>query len=233
MSNDPTFQKQGMLRVLFRNDSNWSWLDMGKPRGIPVAFNSIEYEPQGRPPPRWGAQQYRTQDGEAPRFGTNMGDQSLCMGCFEAIDVLDMSNQSVVSGCQYLFRVTILPEIQLFFMITGVNGGAVVLPGFGLFNLDTRPNAWTYITPEEVFTGYWQIGVLTPSFGATAWLSVENSPSRQYHGGPGQASLIFSISGNALIDSPLSAGREHAAPALDGVCYLNEARSSPYAFMTR
>jgi hypothetical protein len=201
---DPTYQTKGQLVLSLVCNMNVSSQASQNPvLGLSSQFNQLIYSPPAQPPPAWTAgQQYVISNGTVYGFGAMVAPQnasySIQAGAFVPLTINDMSSNSVVTEKGYQFTIDIGDNqwgksIQLFALISGVAGGSVVTPGFGLFNLGKRPLAWTYVTPKQ-FTGDWQIGLLTPHSQTPMWLSVDYAPPKNYGQGL-QARLNFAIAG--------------------------------------
>lgn len=206
IAQDPTLQTSGALEVNLKLVWNAAYINpQGAFHGMPVSFNSIMYGPPNELPPPWASgNQYSAISGaQVPGFGAMLPIQGWTSqaGYVQCVRVSDMSSNAVVAGKTYAFAVDLSSlGIQLYFMLTGGSGGTTVTPGFGLLNLGTNPNAWTYITPTQ-FNGAWEIGLLSPFSDAPVWLSVEYAPPKDY--GQGIVSrLIFTCTGGTVTQSP-------------------------------
>lgn len=176
------------------NNTNWS---------KSIEASTIAYFPKDEPPPPWSkSQQWDYYTGRALPFKAPHGDYYV--GAYNTIRIADRSNNAVEQNKQYCFYTTVESySIQLYFELSGVDGGSVCLPGFGLYNLLKHPKAWTYITPE-VFEGQWGINLISPGY-VTLYLSVEYVP---YQGTAPDiitnSGLIFSFQGAGYSSLDLS-----------------------------
>lgn len=235
---DLTLQANGQLNVLLKLDWNASGIyNLGQLTGMRVAFDSIKYGPPNEPPPTWTPKkQYSAINSpNIPGFGAMIPRQGYSQqaGYAGVVMIPDMSINTVVSGKTYAFTVNVMYNwIQLYFLITGTPTGSTLLPGFGLWNLNTNPNAWSYIHPEQ-FTGEWEIELLSPQSAAPVWLSIEYAAAKDY--GQGSiAKLIFSCTGGTMTDGWWSTINQDNSPSTftetsvsTGTQYIHE-RSDSY-----
>jgi|SRR5665213_1896163 len=228
-STDPTLQTEGCLFVGLNPAMNATSFEQHgggiNLTGLPVAFAGIDYLPLSAPPPPWVKDkigkrgQYRAGDGDA--FGARgMVPYSGGLrqsGTCGVLAVWDMSPHAVLPTKAYALKVAVSPQgenwIQLYVKITGGPNGSTVLPGFGLWNLGSNPNAWTYVTPPEPFTGEWMIGLHTWASFPVVWLSVEYAPPKVYRPGLLESRLVFTIAG-LTENQALSSGGELEAEQL-------------------
>ncbi len=61
--------------------------------------------------------------------------------------------------------------------IVGVDGGSVLRPSIGLYNLVTKPNEWTYVSPER-FSGEWGFQVVSTGWNLSTGVSVIYNPGQ-------------------------------------------------------
>jgi hypothetical protein len=240
---DPTVQTKGTLIVGLKTDLNVTQHTFGQPDlfGCPVAFAGITYGPPNAPPPAWtSGKQYNSGKGTAygamgplPSSATIVFQAGVC----QVLGITDMSTNAVVSGKTYALTISVGWQnwIQLYVRVTGGPNGSTVLPGFGLWNLVTSPNAWTYVTAPEPFTGEWMIGLHSPVSFAVVWLSAEYAPPKDYGKGHLESRLLFTCAGS-MTRNWLTAAGEPAPQEQDfleqlnapvGIQYLHE-RSHPH-----
>jgi hypothetical protein len=240
---DPTVQTQGRLMVGLKADMNVTRYnsDGSGLIGLPITFAGLVYGPQNAPPPAWSngppkPNQYRAGNGAvcgAMGMVLSPGPAFISQtGACWVLSVWDMSAQTVLPNKTYAFAISVGSEnwIQLYVRITGGPNGSTVLPGFGLWNLGTNRNAWTYVTPQEPFTGEWMIGLHSPASFAVVWLSVEYAPPKDYRVGI-ESRLLFTIAGLTLtryIVPPGESQTEDLAEQLKGGIQHLHARSRPH-----
>jgi len=228
---DPTFQARGAMGVFFSNQTDWGGATAtGSPgggTGVDPSQATLQYLPLDSPPPTWQrGSDWRT-------FGQKVvlppsqltvpvpGSSNIWMsGNGMPLYITERGPSKAVPGGTYLFNQPVTPGaytlISLHFMIVGGDRGSTVQPGFGLFNLVSRPNAWTYIYPEGGFTGSWSVPLRTVDFFTYATLSVSYVPysdligpgpmSRLCYGVSGQSRIVFNVWNTAQ-------GAEPEAPA--------------------
>lgn len=208
---DPTLQASGSLQCLLKID--WD-------SGFRTTFGTVSPGPDKDPGPPWsqGKQYLATGPNTVVLpFGVGPGSGSVAF----PVSVPDMSNATVAPGKSYALTVNVSPWgnnwIQLYFVLTGTAAGTTVLPGFGLWSLNTNPNAWTYLTPTQ-FTGEWEIELFSPTSALPVWLSIQYAPPRSY-GSPNLISrLSFICSGGG---SGLGAQDQPSPPPAGDIQYLN------------
>jgi hypothetical protein len=244
-ASQPTLQTKGSLAVGLKMDFNVSTYptNFTQPRGKSVRFGQIVYGPPDEPPPPWtNGNQYSTGAGQAygamgmaPIYGPGYLYQ---MGAYYVMWIPDMSSNAVVTGKTYAFTFPLGSSnwIELYFRIKGGPNGSILLPGFGLWSLGSNPHAWTYVTPQEAYTGEWMIGLYSPASFAVMWLSAEYAPLKDYGSGAPQARLLFTCSGltaTSFYSSPHTADRPPSEPAEEpvGIQHLHE-RSHPHVLYT-
>jgi hypothetical protein len=211
---DPTVQTKGKLLVGLKTDINVTFYTVGQSDwfGLPVAFAGIVYGPPNAPPPAWtSGRQYFS--GKGTSYGA-MGptppssNYVFQAGVCQVLGIPDMSTNAVVPGKTYASAISVGRQnwIQLYVRVTGGPNGSTVLPGFGLWNLITSPNAWTYVTAPEPFTGEWMIGLHSPVSFAVVWLSVEYAPPKDYGKGHLESRLLFTCAGSTVGSMVKAAG---------------------------
>jgi hypothetical protein len=208
---DPTMQTSGGMLVVLKNLTNLTsvYSNPASSTGLPVQPNPPTYTPLNQPPPAWTqGKQYRVWNQPAYTYGSLIPidyNLSTAAGVAQAVKIMDMSSQTVVTNKQYQFTVDTPisgpPSVRLFWNISGVSGGSTVMPGFGLYNLVTAPGAWTYLTPPT-FTGNWSIELANPQYAEPVTLSVSYI-SLSYVSDYGNVSrLAFTIAGGGVTYIP-------------------------------
>jgi hypothetical protein len=211
---DPTFQASGAMGVFFSNQTDWGWITAtGAPAGgtgVDPSQATLQYLPLDMPPPPWR----RGSDWQT--FGQKVvlppwqlpvpaaSSTNVWMsGSGMPLLIAERGPSRAVPGGTYLFNQPVTPGaytlISLHFMVVGGEHGSTVQPGFGLFNLVSRPNAWTYVYPEGGFTGSWSLPLRTVDFFTWATLSVSYVPFSIVAGSGPISRLCYSVSGQSRI----------------------------------
>ncbi len=233
-SADPTFETQGPMGVFLCNRT-----DNGGANAIttvPTAFSGMWTYPQKalltygniQPPPPW----VQGTDWQVPTVSTG-GAYALAQDQFPSstssnppnwrqggsacvMSVSDRSSQKVLPGFQYFFDQPLLvgdgTQLSIHFTISGTGTGSTVVPGFGLWNLISRPGAWTYLYPVS-FDGIWSIQLRSDDFLDFATLSVTYVPYSTLRSAPAMSRLFYSVSGSARAVYPFKIA---TAQAVDG-----------------
>lgn len=210
---DPTMQTSGGMVVAVKNLTNLTYVNRGNPpSGLPVNPNPPTYTPLNQPPPPWTqGKQYHASNRTAYTYGALLQDtygNAGAAGLVDPVWITDMSSQTVLTNKQYRFTVdtpiSSAPSVRLFWEISGVSGGSTVMPGFGLYNLLTAPDTWTYVRPPE-FTGNWSIELANPAYAEPVTLSVSYIAVSWVADFIGNMSrLAFTIAGGTLTGFPQS-----------------------------
>ena len=211
MSTDVTFQTEGGMVALVKNETNWgeSGVVFGTGRGgntdrwLIAEDTALTYLPEDKPPKAWVGD---GQDYLAPtpalvsRLVVNRSPLILVPGDFPTsvyrgpqwlVAVNDRSKARVEEDKSYIFTTAIVGAVslgvQLRFTITGVPGGSVVEPAVGLFNTKQNPGAWYYHRPAGGFPGDWSFRLQNPYFDTYLSIQVEYVPAA-----PGPLRTLFS-----------------------------------------
>jgi hypothetical protein len=207
ITNDVTFQSSGRLVVSLKCDWNVNVIRnyrSNDPRnaGLKIAFDKLAYVPANEPPPPWSKdKQYACVDDTVFGF---MGawanaDILVAAGVLAPVVIRDMSSHSVANDKGYWFTFNCGDlEVRLSFIVFGVPGGSILKPGFGVFNLATNPNAWSYLYPDQ-FSGRWMIGFDVAQSQTPMWLSLDYAPPKIYGSSMlPEARLNYTIAGSYL-----------------------------------
>lgn len=163
---DPTMQTTGPMTSYIEFDNGTG----GYMRQSQV---TLEYFPHDAPPPPWTeGTQWTNLTSKIGQFGVKVPANVAS----PVLEVTDRSSQSIPLGKAYLFT----QHVQLwqtYFEIHGVQGGSTCLPGIGLYNLISNPNAWTIIKPQT-FDGTWAVSWLSPTSIAPITVSVTYAPAQ-------------------------------------------------------
>ncbi len=163
---NPTFQQSGITRIFCINRSNGTL-------GINYFPPGLTYSPPSTPPWTEGKQWVDLRSGKTAKlapFPTG--------GALPVLELSDRSNQSVIENDTYLFHYT-FSSCRIYLELHGVDGGSVIKPGIGLYNLKDAPQAWTYITPQ-IFEGSWEIQWINPYYVTPISMTIAYVPQR-YH----------------------------------------------------
>jgi hypothetical protein len=212
----------GKLNVMLRLDWNAGVTDENGvlQDGMHLNFDKIVYGPATAPGSAWtaGTQYWAVPGGILAGFGMSVGrgggyrSQAGYAGAFR---INDTSPATVVPGKSYAVSANVGSSwIQLYALISGASTGSTVLPGFGLWNLESHPNEWIYVTPME-FDGFWEITLHSPISDAPVLLSIEYAPVKNYGSGAIESRLVFTCRGGSLMQTrpPVL---DDSAPALPG-----------------
>jgi hypothetical protein len=248
---DPTRQKSGKLKVMLRLDWNVGSTNLKGALlgGMPLAFDEIVYGPAKEPGSGWTAgTQYWSpaKGGKVAGFGLPLSDPDYYGNAFaqagyaNAFMVYDMSTATVAPDKTYAVTVGVVSSgILLYFLVAGALAGSSILPGFGLWNLDTKPKAWTYLTPIE-FDGLWEITLLSPSSDVPMLLSIEYAPPRDYLGqNQLESRLVFTFRGGTVFGQNYGSSVDPLPHAPDddepvGFQYLQHRRgNAPYVLRNK
>ncbi len=221
-STDPTFETKGPMGIFLCNRT-----DNGGANAIttvPTNLSGMWTMPQqasltfiGQPPPAWvqgtdwkiptvpAGNFYALAQDQFPSPTSNTSSLWRQGGSTCVMSITDRSSNKVVQGAQYIFdqpcQVGSGTQISLHFIISGVTGGSTVLPGFGVWNLKSRPGAWTFLSPTS-FDGVWSVQLRSDDFLDYATLSVTYVPFNTLTSGPAMSRLFYSVSGSARATYP-------------------------------
>jgi hypothetical protein len=227
-SQDPTFEARGPMGIFLCNRT-----DVGDTNSIttpPTLLSGIDTSPQeatltygaGQPPPPWvqgtdwkvpAALSYAVLPDQFP-LALSAGFWVLA-GSACVMSVSDRSANRVALGAQYVFDQPFFLQgtaLSMHFTISGIAGGSTVLPGFGLWNLGSRPGAWTYVTPTS-FDGVWSIQLRSDDFFDYATLSVTYVRYSTLNSAPSMSRLFYSVSGSANATFPFPVTASHVIDA--------------------
>ena len=222
-SSDPTFETQGPMGVFLSNQT-----DFGGENAIltPSTYStgiypipsqvSLGYGPSGNPPPPWTAgTDWKVISADSTvgltllpnTFPVNFPNLAwwYASGSSCVMSVTDRSDNKVALGGQYVFDLPFMAgpgtTLSMHYTVSGVSGGSTVLPGFGLWNLNSNPGAWTYVAPTS-FDGVWSLQLRSDDFLNYATLSVAYVNYSPMNMGPTMSRLFYSVSGNNSVTFP-------------------------------
>jgi hypothetical protein len=213
-SDDYTFQANGPMAVFFRNDADQRAGVYNGTRwggtGIDPTKVRLQYLPIVQPPPPWVQNtDWSIAGAPAQPFPYQAMPSRMGQGSVQPLYINERGPAKVVSGASYLFDQPITPGsytlISLHFKIVGVPGGSTVVPGFGLFNLISNPNAWSYIYPMPgTFDGDWSIQLRSVDFYDLMTLRASYVRSAFLMGvGLPVSRLCYQISGSSMVALPI------------------------------
>jgi hypothetical protein len=210
-ASDVTFQASGPMTVFFRNDIDQYGGVYNGTRyggtGIDPIKASLHYLPVEQPPPRW----IQNSDWSVPSypgvFPYLVMPSRMGQGSVAPLSINERGPKKVVPGASYVFDQPITPGtytlISLHFNIVGVEGGSTIAPGFGLYNLITHPNAWTYIYPlPGEFTGGWSVQLRTVDGYDLLTLKVSYVRAGIVMGFGDTSRLCYEVSGSQFVANP-------------------------------
>lgn len=186
---DPTFGNRGGIAAFLTSPN-------ARVSSIVTSSATLTYGSTPLPPPPWN----RGADWATPTptvYDVKAG------AVVQALAIRDRSTNMVVPNANYYFAqpFTISQQtlLSLYFVLSGVEGGSTIVPGFGLFNLGTNPNAWTYVTPTGPLVNFtFSIGLRADDFFSFATLTVQYVPySYIVPGGYSVSRLVYTITGCA------------------------------------
>jgi hypothetical protein len=171
-SNDPTFESKGDFQAIVLDRTN-AKVYMGE--------SQLSYS---KPPPKHWVKKEDWICKEkvwSQTFNSPTKNKNKWAGAYPYLTVKDRSSAHVAEGYAYIFYSDTniafssgMPN-RFCFRLTGVAGGSVVLPGFGLYGIGGKPEEWSYIWPNN-FQGGWGIQVLSDAFATPYSMSVQYKP---------------------------------------------------------